>query len=163
MLRFASEAPPATTSGGITVHGVVQRGDQRGRTIGFPTANLPLQDFSSPDGVWAGWLSSPSLGRWAAAVSVGTRSTFYGRRGIRLLEAHVLDFTGDLYGLSVTVMLEKRLRGQRKFPGLDELVDQLERDVNATRVWCSDATGFEQRPGHLEVVQNFCPSSRRAF
>ena len=70
-----------------------------------------------------------------AAVSVGHRPTYYGKDGDRLLEAHLLDFTGDLYDLEVLVRLHVRLRPQRTFSGSAELVDQMQRDVADTRAW----------------------------
>ena len=122
----------------ITVHGGVERGDQRGRTIGFPTANLAVENTPVMDGVWAGWVQR-GFDVHAAAVSVGTRPTFYGRTGFRLLEAHLLDFDEDIYDELVTVTLVRRLRNIVRFGGVDELVAQLHDDVAATRAWASTA------------------------
>ena len=131
------------------VHGPVERGDQRGRTIGFPTANLAMSDVVLEDGVWAGWLVRASGVRHAAAVSVGGRPTVYGRAGVRLLEAHVIDFDGDLYDEIVTVFACHRLRGQRRFNSLEALADQLRRDVALAAQWCrgagSDSAGTVQQ------------------
>ena len=71
----------------------------------------------------------------AAAISVGNRPTFYGGRGFRLLEAHLLDFDDDIYDEVVDVWLCQRLRGQRRFAGVAELTAQLAADVAATRAW----------------------------
>jgi FAD synthase len=122
----------------ITVHGGVERGDRRGRTIGFPTANLAVEDAPVLDGVWAGWVQR-GLDLHPAAVSVGTRPTFYGRSGFRLLEAHLLDFDDDIYDELVTVTLVLRLRDIVRFAGVEQLVTQLHADVAATRAWSLDA------------------------
>lgn len=126
------------------IEGIVEHGDARGRTIGFPTANIALRD-SGPedsevedsgveDGVWAAWVRLES-GDWtAAAVSVGRRRTFYRGRGPRLLEAHLLDFHGDLYGQVIRVELCARLREQQDFPSPEALVRQLRHDVEAARM-----------------------------
>lgn len=78
------------------VEGIVERGDERGRTLGFPTANIQLFDDQVEDGVW-GALIRIDPGTWAvAAVSVGRRRTFYAQDGAKLLEAYLIDFNGDL-------------------------------------------------------------------
>ena len=123
------------------VEGVVEHGDARGRTLGFPTANLPLPGPGAgkdvEDGVWAALVRLAS-GSWGvAAVSVGRRRTFYAGEGHRLLEAHLLDFDGDLYGQPLRVELATRLRGQRGFSSVREITDQLHRDVEATREWAA--------------------------
>ncbi|MEX5299963.1 riboflavin kinase [Kocuria sp. CPCC 205292] len=122
------------------VEGIVVAGDRRGRLLGFPTANVAVPDQPWRDGVWAATVqidparSGPVR---LAAVSVGRRPTYYGRDGVRLLEAHLLDFTGDLYGHTVLVRLHERLRPQRRYSGSKELVEQLHRDVAGTRAWAS--------------------------
>ena len=116
------------------VSGVVEIGDQRGRTIGFPTANLPL-DHSQvwPDrGVYAAHVRAGG-NDYAAAVNVGIRPTIYGPDGAPLLEAHVLGFEGDLYGQVIDVSLVARLRPERRFESLDALTEQLARDVEQAR------------------------------
>ena len=140
----------------ITVHGGVERGDRRGRTIGFPTANLAVENTPVMDGVWAGWVQR-GADIHAAAVSVGTRPTFYGRAGFRLLEAHLLDFDEDIYDELVTVTLVHRLRGIVRFGGVDELVAQLHDDVAATREWSLAAA----RPAvHLSTAAAQAPLGR---
>ncbi|MCC5782236.1 riboflavin kinase [Kocuria sp. CCUG 69068] len=117
------------------IEGIVEHGDARGRTIGFPTANLAICDLEVEDGVWAAQVRIGSQ-EWAvAAVSVGRRRTFYTGEGPRLLEAHLLDFTGDLYGRTMHVELTAKLRGQKSFPSVQALMEQLHRDVEATRQW----------------------------
>lgn len=117
------------------IQGIVARGDQRGRTLGFPTANLPIAGLSVPDGVFSGWLQRADGELHAAAISVGGRPTFYGRSGVRLVEAHVLDFDADLYEEVVTVSLEVRLRAQRRFGEIHELIEQLQADIVQTAAW----------------------------
>ncbi len=115
--------------------GQVISGDRRGREIGFPTANLdavPLEGLIQPaDGVYGGYVILPEADRLPAAINVGTRPTFQGRR--RCIEAHVLDFDGDLYNQRITIEFTRWLRDEQPFPGLDELCQQLTRDVTAVR------------------------------
>ncbi|MDR1386442.1 MAG: riboflavin biosynthesis protein RibF [Propionibacteriaceae bacterium] len=113
--------------------GIVVQGDQRGRQLGFPTANLTVPTgFACPaDGVYAGWLTTPDRRRRPAAVSVGVNPTFDGIQ--RRVEAHVVTESDlDLYGLRVEVDFVTRLRGQVRFTGQDRLIEQLGRDVAAT-------------------------------
>ena len=74
---------------------------------------------------------------YAATVSVGRRVTFYGRNGFRLVEAYLLDFSGDLYGQWVEARLCSRLRLQRRFPDVDALIEQMRQDVEDTRAWAA--------------------------
>lgn len=119
------------------VGGVVVVGDQRGRELGFPTANLPIAaDLATPaDGVYAGWLrrlDEPSALRLPAAISVGTNPTFDGLE--RRVESYVLDRTDlELYGIEISVEFVKQLRGQVRFSSVDELIEQMSKDVAATR------------------------------
>jgi FAD synthase len=77
------------------IQGIVEHGDERGRTIGFPTANIQLFDDQIEDGVWGAVIRIDS-GKWGvAAVSIGRRRTFYSQEGNKLLEAHLLDFNED--------------------------------------------------------------------
>jgi riboflavin kinase/FMN adenylyltransferase len=111
------------------VEGIVVRGDGRGRELGFPTANLdvPAELLVPPDGVYAGWANDRR-----AAVSVGTNPHFDGVE--RRVEAHLLDFDGDLYGKRLLVEIWKPLRDQRRFDSLEELVTAIREDVERTRV-----------------------------
>lgn len=117
------------------IRGVVEHGDERGRTIGFPTANLPVAPgmIQPQDGVFAGFVHLDDGSTFDGAISVGRRTTFYGEAGVRLVEAHLLDFSGDLYGQVVVIELVEWLRGQVTFAGLDALKDQLARDVLRSR------------------------------
>lgn len=121
------------------VEGVVVRGQQRGRALGFPTANLqtPPHTAIPADGVYAGWLSSLATGgttdqRWPAALSIGTNPTF--EAGERTVEAYALDRDDlDLYGVQVAIDFGTRLRETVKFGSVGELVAQMHRDVAETR------------------------------
>ncbi|MBE6478508.1 MAG: bifunctional riboflavin kinase/FAD synthetase [Propionibacteriaceae bacterium] len=128
----------------FSLTGVVVVGDQRGRRLGFPTANLPVPaELATPgDGVYAGWLrrlDEPGAGIWPAAVSVGTNPTFDGVE--RRVESYVLDRTDlELYGARIRVEFVTQLRGQLRFNGAGELVAQMRRDVEQTRRLLSDSS-----------------------
>jgi riboflavin kinase/FMN adenylyltransferase len=117
------------------VRGVVEHGDGRGAQLGFPTANVgvPERTCLPDDGVYAGTFVAGDGIEQGAAISLGRRPTFYAEHGLLLLEAHVLDFDGDLYGRHVKVRFHHRLRGQVAFADVDELVGQMRRDVAAAR------------------------------
>ena len=119
----------------VELRGIVEHGDARGRTIGFPTANVAVAgDMATPaDGVYAGWYRRPNGDEHVAAINIGRRPTFYDENGLRLVEAHLLDFDGDLYDERPRVRFAQRLRDEVRFEGLDALVAQLHRDVAATR------------------------------
>jgi riboflavin kinase/FMN adenylyltransferase len=113
-----------------SVDGVVVHGDHRGRTLGFPTANLDSPpDLAVPaDGVYAGWLDG-----MPAAISVGTNPTFSGT--VRRVEAYVIDRSDlSLYGQHMRVDFAQRLRGMVAFDGVEPLVEQMTADVEACRV-----------------------------
>ncbi|WP_310527789.1 bifunctional riboflavin kinase/FAD synthetase [Nocardioides sp.] len=120
----------------FTVRGVVVRGDQRGRELGYPTANVPAPvDGAAPaDGVYAGRLTRLDTGdSYPAAISVGTNPTFDGDRE-RRVESYVLDRDDlDLYGVEVEVAFIERLRGMVKFEGIDALVETMRGDVRRAR------------------------------
>jgi riboflavin kinase / FMN adenylyltransferase len=109
--------------------GEVVHGDERGRELGFPTANLiPQEDYVCPGhGVYACLANGQ-----AAAVSIGVRPTFETGRG-ELIEAYLLDFDGDLYGQELCLEFVERLRGERRFDTAEALVEQMHRDVARTR------------------------------
>jgi riboflavin kinase/FMN adenylyltransferase len=117
------------------LRGVVGHGDKRGRELGFPTANLEVDKEMQlcADGVYAGWYLRPDGTRHQTAVSVGRQPTFFESRPYSLVEAHLLDFQGDLYDEMGTVELVSQLRGQVKFVSVDALVDQMTVDVAQTR------------------------------
>jgi riboflavin kinase/FMN adenylyltransferase len=117
------------------VRGVVERGDQRGAEhLGMPTANLtvPERICLPADGVYAGTFLAQDEVERPAAISVGTRPTFY-EDGDVLVEAYVLDFDGDLYGQRVKVRFREWVRGQERFDSTEALVEQMNADVEATR------------------------------
>ncbi|WP_305782808.1 bifunctional riboflavin kinase/FAD synthetase [Symbioplanes lichenis] len=118
------------------VNGVVVRGDQRGRELGFPTANLMTHRYAAipADGVYAGWLLRDGE-RLMTAVSVGTNPTFSGRE--RRVEAYALDFDGDLYGERVAVDFVAHQRGQLTFTDIPALIEQMTKDVAETRTLLS--------------------------
>ena len=115
--------------------GIVVTGDQRGRLLGFPTANveIPNQICLPADGVYAGWYERPGGSRHACAINLGRRPTFYEHADHSLLEAHLIDFSDDLYGERSYVRFSAFLRSERKFDGIDALVSQLKRDVESAR------------------------------
>jgi riboflavin kinase / FMN adenylyltransferase len=115
--------------------GPVEHGDGRGRELGFPTANVSVPErFCLPaEGVYAGTFAAADGIERRAALSIGRRPTFYAEHGLLLLEAHVLDFDGDLYGAQTKVRFRHRLRGQERFDRVDDLVAQMRRDVEEVR------------------------------
>jgi riboflavin kinase/FMN adenylyltransferase len=115
------------------LRGEVVVGDKRGRTIGFPTANvLPDAEAVVPArGVYAGFVLVGDE-KYAACTNVGVAPTF-GRADSRV-EAHLLDFDGDLYGRVVDVGFTRRIRGEQKFSGVEELKAQIQRDVEEARL-----------------------------
>jgi len=109
--------------------GPVVHGEKRGRTIGYPTANLGLAENATipADGVYAGWLTVGDQ-RWQAAISIGTNPTFPGIRG-RQVEAYAIDQTGlDLYDQEAKLEFGYRLRDTLKFDGLEPLLVQMKLD-----------------------------------
>ena len=122
----------------FTVRGEVVKGEQRGRALGYPTANVPthgMQAFPA-DGVYAGWLRRldvPEKTLFPAAISVGTNPTFDGERE-RRVESYVLDRDDlELYGVEVEVSFVGHIRGMLRFDSVDELVDTMRSDVERTR------------------------------
>jgi riboflavin kinase/FMN adenylyltransferase len=120
----------------FAVDGEVVHGDKRGRTLGFPTANLvPDERFVHPGhGVYAAWAHGQ-----CAAVNVGIRPQFQTGRGL-LIEAYLIDYDGDLYGETLRVAFSRRLRGERRFESVDALVEQMHHDVDEARQICTAAT-----------------------
>jgi riboflavin kinase/FMN adenylyltransferase len=117
------------------VRGVVAHGDARGRELGFPTANVsvPGSILLPADGIYAGWFERPDGTIHPTAISLGRRPTFYETADASLLEAHLLDFSGDLYDEAVSVRFVERLRGEIRFDSVDDLVDQMQRDCAEAR------------------------------
>lgn len=122
------------------IEGVVVHGEERGRTIGFPTANLgePIEGYVPVDGVYAGWLIDldDDQRRWPAAISIGSKPTFNEQTGVkdRTVEAYAVSEDWlDLYGHHVRVEFVGYLRPQINFSSADELADELTRNVEETK------------------------------
>jgi riboflavin kinase / FMN adenylyltransferase len=137
-LVAAGEIEEATRCLGapFLLEGRVVTGDGRGRKLGFATANIvPSDELVSPGhGVYAAFAD----GR-PAAVNVGIRPTFDTGRGL-LVEAHLIDFDGDLYGQILRIAFISRLRGERRFPVVEDLIEQMHRDVEVARERCASFT-----------------------
>jgi riboflavin kinase/FMN adenylyltransferase len=118
------------------MEGEVVEGDRRGRKLGFPTANLVPDDAMvvPGHGVYAAFADGHP-----AAVNVGVRPMFETGRGL-LIEAYLIDFEGDLYGHILRVAFVERLRGERRFPGVEDLIAQMHRDVEQAREVCASFT-----------------------
>ncbi|GAC1698025.1 MAG: bifunctional riboflavin kinase/FAD synthetase [Candidatus Limnocylindrales bacterium] len=116
-----------------SIRGTVVHGEQRGRTLGFPTINVaPPQEKLLPlDGIYATWVTVDGQ-RYRGATSLGVRPTFGG--GPRKLEAFLLDFSGDIYGHEAEVAFVERLRDERKYDSADALSTQIALDVEQTRL-----------------------------
>ena len=130
-LVAAGEVGPAAEflGGPFLFEGEVVHGDKRGRELGMPTANLVPDDaYVVPGhGVYAAWAHG-----YPAAVNVGVRPTFRTGRGL-LVEAHLIGFDGDIYGETLRIAFLERLRGEKRFESVDELVAQMNRDVQRAR------------------------------
>lgn len=136
-IRGALEAGDVETASRLlgrtfSVRGEVIKGDQRGRTIGFPTANVAVgqQHVLPADGVY---VCRALVGgqHYGAVTNIGVRPTFEGRR--RTVETYLLDFIDDIYGEMLQVEVLHRLRGEQKFDGIAALVGQITKDVAAAR------------------------------
>ncbi|MEO6126689.1 MAG: bifunctional riboflavin kinase/FAD synthetase [Ilumatobacteraceae bacterium] len=115
--------------------GPVVKGDQRGRLLGFPTANVevPNKVCMPADGVYAGWYLRPDGISHPCAINLGRRPTFYEHADHSLLEAHLIDFDSDLYAERARVQFTHFLRSERKFDGIEALIAQLKTDVDHAR------------------------------
>ena len=115
--------------GPFLFEGEVVHGDKRGRELGMPTANIVPDDHLAVPGhgVYAGWAHG-----YPAAINVGVRPTFQTGRGL-LIEAYLLDFSGDLYGDVLRIAFLERLRGEKRFDSVDDLVAQMQLDVDQAR------------------------------
>jgi riboflavin kinase/FMN adenylyltransferase len=123
-----------------TIHGEVTHGDKRGRTIGFPTANIYLKQHLEPArGVYAVTAVLPDGARVGGVANIGQRPTVGGTES--RLEAHLFDFAGDLYGAEVTVALHHFLREEKKFGSFDELKVQIARDAADARALLDGLAG----------------------
>ena len=117
------------------VRGTVVEGDRRGRELGFPTANVAVpEDICLPAaGIYAGTFTGGDGVERPAALSLGRRPTFYADQPYLLLEAYLLDFSGDLYGQAAAVAFVDRIRSEERFDSVDALVAAMHRDIDAVR------------------------------
>jgi riboflavin kinase/FMN adenylyltransferase len=116
----------------FAIEGVVQRGDARGRELGYPTANMLLGDYQRPRyGIYAVRVTLDDDSEHTGVASLGVRPTF--DPPTELLEAHLLDFDGDLYGRRIEVALHAFIRDERKFDGVEALVAEMRNDEAAAR------------------------------
>ncbi len=139
-LVVAGEVERAASFLGLPFHlrGIVQHGDARGRTLGYPTANLvPDNALCYPgNGVYACRAALEVDGSWQwwpAAVSIGVRPTFVTGRGV-LVEAYLIGYDGDCYGRELRLAFVRRLRGEKRFDSVDVLVEQMAADTEAARL-----------------------------
>ena len=125
------------------VRGVVAHGDHRGREWGFPTANVavPAGICLPADGVYAGFYVHPDGTETPAAISLGRRPQLYEETGERLLEPHLLGWSGDLYDQPARTRFTHRLRGQERFGDVEDLIAQIGRDVEAARTLLGGHSG----------------------
>lgn len=130
--------------------GTVIQGDQRGRELGFPTANLaiPAEKLVPQRGVYTAAVLLDK--QWhPAALNIGFNPTFSGIRALRI-EAHLINFNGDLYGHQLVVLFLNRLRGEIQFPGIQELIIRMHEDISeADSFWRSYSSGHEARLDRL--------------
>ena len=117
------------------VRGTVVEGDRRGRELGFPTANVAVpEEICLPAaGIYAGTFRGTDGVERPAAISLGHRPTFYTDQAYLLLEAYLLDFSGDLYGQAASVGFVERIRAEERFDSAEALVAAMHRDVEAAR------------------------------
>ena len=126
------------------VSGTVVHGNQLGRTLGFPTANLATDDSQlPPDGVWAVRVTERGGHSWDGVANLGVRPTLGGTN--RLLEVHLFGFAGDLYGRNLSVRFEKHLRAEITYPSLEALCVQLEQDAQAARAALAQAPSVSEK------------------
>lgn len=142
------------------LEGVVVEGDKRGRTLGFPTANIQPEALVPADGVYAG-LATDAQARWRlAAISVGTKPTFSG--DARAVEAHLLDWDGplDSYGWRTRVRFAAHLRDQARYASVDALTAQIERDCTRVRAVAAQEQALERAlGGEAAVAESICAGS----
>ncbi|WP_411832513.1 bifunctional riboflavin kinase/FAD synthetase [Pseudoxanthomonas mexicana] len=138
------------------IGGRVVRGRQLGRTLGFPTANLRFPKKPALSGIYATWVHGVGDRPWPSVSSFGTRPTVDGVEP--LLEAHLFDFEGDLYGRHIEVEFVAKLRDELKFPDLPTLTAQMRRDAEQARSMLIPG----QEPAHPCAEQSANPSQQPA-
>jgi riboflavin kinase/FMN adenylyltransferase len=118
------------------LEGLVVKGDRRGRAMGFPTANVaPARSLLAPgQGVYAGWVAAGPEGVWPAVINSGSRPTFgAGTASSNRLEAHLIGYSGELYGKPIEVLFVGRIRSEQRFASSEALREQIARDVVTAR------------------------------
>lgn len=125
-----------------TLRGEIVHGDHRGRLNGYPTANFEVwpEKLLPANGVYACWVNVQGT-RHMAVTNFGVRPTFAGKR--LMIEAHLLDFAGDLYGQTLALQIVRRLREEKRFAGIDQLIAQIGRDVEAGRAILTELAGAD--------------------
>jgi riboflavin kinase/FMN adenylyltransferase len=125
--------------------GVVQRGDELGRQLGFATANLSVAGLVlPPTGVYAGWACLEKQS-WPAVMNLGFRPTLARPEPELRVEVHILDFRGDLYGKELQFQTSQRLRSERKFSSVEALKTQIGQDIERARVVLQTSEGMPGR------------------
>lgn len=120
----------------FAIRGRVVHGEKKGRTIGFPTANVLLKRFRTPiKGVFAVTLKDDSGTCWQGVANVGSRPTLNGRQ--MQLEVHIFEYNGDLYGRNIEVYPRQKIRDEIKFDSFEELKSQIEKDAQQARLFFS--------------------------
>ncbi len=119
----------------FSLSGEVVKGAQRGSTLGFPTANVAVWEARAVParGVYATW-THVGAERLASVTNIGVRPTFAGQSEAQVVETHILDFSQDLYGQTISVSFVARLRGETKFPGVEALLEQIRSDITQARI-----------------------------
>jgi riboflavin kinase/FMN adenylyltransferase len=134
-----------------TIAGTVVHGQHLGRTLGYPTANLRFPHAPPLTGIFATRVHGVGDAPWPSVSSFGTRPTVDGREP--LLEAHLFDFDGDLYGQRLEVEFVARLRDEEKFDDLPALVAQMDRDAAAARAILAGRSGDTATPATPPIQQ----------
>lgn len=142
------------------IEGIVEHGFGRGsKTLGYPTANLNsassasvssfLSSIECRDGVYIGWVTIPNFSlAFKAAISVGINPTFEDSK-VRLLEAHLLDYTGpDFYDMNVRIVLCAHIRDSLKFTSIQGLIDEIHHDCEFARSWLENDMHFSRTRDH---------------
>ncbi len=120
-----------------TITGTVTPGNRLGRRLGFPTANIPLPDGCPVrDGVWIA-VAQVDAERFPAVADLGHKPSV-GGTSVRSLEVHLLGYEGDLYGRTVSVVLKKFIRPERKFPSIEALRESIARDCRTAEAYFKD-------------------------
>jgi riboflavin kinase/FMN adenylyltransferase len=126
-----------------TVCGTVVEGNRLGRTLGFPTTNLATGDAQlPPDGVWAVLALLPGGRKRLGVANLGVRPSVGGQT--RILEVHLFDFMGDLYGQELEIRFLKQIRAEVRFPSLSDLRIQIQRDVIEAKAYFAENTEYSQ-------------------